>query len=238
MRAGQWLIVVTLVLHAWALYRAIATPEGLDLSFAHALSLVGGLAVLVAWTSGMFRTLPQVAAVVLPVAAACAILPAFSRSSHRFTFGAEEGLATAHITVALLAYALFVVAAMQAAVMTGLEKRLHRGLPQAGAEDSPPLLTLERYEFRLIYAGFALLTLALASGFIFSEQMFGKPVTFTHKNVFSVAGWAAFAILLFGRWRYGWRGRIALRWIIAGTLLLVLGYLGSKFVMEVLLHRA
>ena len=82
-----------------------------------------------------------------------------------------------------------------------------------------------------------LLTIALASGFVFSEALFGKPVTFTHKNVFSVAGWAVFAVLLAGRWRYGWRGRTALRWILGGTLMLVLGYLGSKFVLEVLLHR-
>lgn len=237
MRSGFGLIVVALALHAFALYRAIDQPDGLDLSFSHALSLVGGLAVLVAFASGMLRTLPQVSAVVLPVAALCAVLPSFSRSTVRFTF-AEQGLATAHITVALLAYALLVVAALQAAVMTGLEKRLHRGLTSGDPGGIPPLLTLERYEFRLIWAGFVLLTLALASGFVFSEQLFGKPVTFTHKNVFSVAGWAAFAILLFGRWRYGWRGRVALRWIIAGTLLLVLGYLGSKFVLEVLLHRA
>ena len=99
------------------------------------------------------------------------------------------------------------------------------------------MLTLERYLFRLIATAFILLTLALASGILFSEELFGKPVTFTHKNVFSVAGWVVFAILLFGRWRYGWRGRTALKWILGGTLLLVLGYLGSKFVLEVLLHR-
>ena len=114
--------------------------------------------------------------------------------------------------------------------MTGLEKRLHRGLPDATSRGVPPLLTLERYMFRLLAVGFVLLTLALASGIVFSEQLFGKPVTFTHKNVFSVAGWLAFAVLLFGRWRYGWRGRTALKWILGGTLLLVLGYLGSKFV--------
>ncbi len=71
----------------------------------------------------------------------------------------------------------------------------------------------------------------------FSEEVFGKPVTFTHKNLFSVLGWLAFAVLLFGRWRYGWRGRRALYWIVGGTTLLVLGYLGSKFVAEVLLGR-
>ena len=77
----------------------------------------------------------------------------------------------------------------------------------------------------------------LVTGFLFSEEIFGRPLTFTHKNVFSVAGWLTFAVLLIGRWRYGWRGRRALRWILAGTLLLVLGYLGSKFVTEVLLRR-
>jgi ABC-type uncharacterized transport system permease subunit len=55
--------------------------------------------------------------------------------------------------------------------------------------------------------------------------------------VFSVAGWLTFATLLFGRWQYGWRGRTALKWILGGTLLLVLGYLGSKFVSEMLLRR-
>jgi ABC-type uncharacterized transport system permease subunit len=82
-----------------------------------------------------------------------------------------------------------------------------------------------------------LLTLTLASGMLFSEELFGKALTVTHKNVFSVAGWLAFAVLLFGRWRYGWRGRTALKWILTGTLLLVLGYLGSKFVREIVLGR-
>jgi ABC-type uncharacterized transport system permease subunit len=233
---GQGLVIGALLVHAFAIYHAIATPQGLDLSFPNALSLVAGLAVLVARVSGMLRTLPQVAAVVLPVAALCAVLPAFPHSSHRFAF-ADEGWAAVHISVALLGYAFFVVAALQALVMTGLEKQLHRGRPATGLTATPPLLTLERYEFRLISTGFILLTLTLISGFLFSEELFGKPVTFTHKNVFSVAGWVTFAVLLFGRWRYGWRGRVALRWIIAGTLLLVLGYLGSKFVLEVLLKR-
>jgi ABC-type uncharacterized transport system permease subunit len=182
----------------------------------------------------LLGTLPRVGAVVLPIAAIGSLLPAFWINPHRFQY-ADETWAAAHIAVALIAYALFVVAALQAIVLTGLEKQLHRGLTATGG--TPPLLTLERYLFRLITTGFVLLTLTLASGILFSEQLFGKPLTFTHKNVFSVAGWIVFAILLFGRWRYGWRGRTAVKWILAGTLLLVLGYLGSKFVTEVLLHR-
>ena len=71
-------------------------------------------------------------------------------------------------------------------MLTGLEKRLHRGLPDAATAASPPLLTLERFLFRLIAVGFVLLTLTLVSGIFFSEQLFGKPLAFTHKNVFSV----------------------------------------------------
>ncbi len=235
-KAGHILLALGLLLHAAAIWQAIVRPGGLDLSFVNALSLTAGLAVLAAWLTGVLRTLPAVAAVVLPVAAVCALLPPLAASPHRVPF-AGAPWAAAHIAIALVAYALFVVVALQALVMTGLEKRLHRGLPDAPGRAAPPLITLERYMFRLLAAGFALLTLTLASGILFSEQLFGKAVPLTHKNVFSVAGWLAFAVLLFGRWRYGWRGRTALKWILTGTLLLVLGYLGSKFVLEVILGR-
>ena len=234
-RAGQVLLAFALALHALAIWHAIFRPDGLDLSFVNALSLVAGLAVLTAWLTGVLRTLPAVAAVVLPVAAICALLPPLAGAPHRLPFVGAPW-AAAHIAIALVAYALFVVVALQALVMTGLEKRLHRGLPDP-ATATPPLITLERYLFRLLSVGFVLLTLTLASGMLFSEELFGKAVTLTHKNVFSVAGWLAFAVLLFGRWRYGWRGRTALKWILLGTLLLVLGYLGSKFVREVVLGR-
>jgi ABC-type uncharacterized transport system permease subunit len=235
--AGQQvLLALAITLHGVAIWHAIVRPDGLDLSFVNALSLVAGLAVLAAWLTGVLRTLPGVAAAVLPVAAVCSLLPPIAGSPHRVPF-AGEPWAAAHIAVALCAYALFVVVALQALVMTGLENRLHRGLPDVSTGATPPLLTLERYMFRLIAVGFALLTLTLVSGIVFSEQLFGKAVTLTHKNVFSVAGWLVFAVLLFGRWRYGWRGRTAVKWILGGTLLLVLGYLGSKFVLEVILRR-
>ena len=165
------LLAAALVLHGIAIFRAVARPDGLDLSLVNALSLVAGLAVLVAWLTGVMRTLPGVTAVVLPVAAACVLLPPLAASPHRIPY-ADEPWAAIHIGVALVGYAFLVVVALQALVMTGLEKRLHRGLPDAAAGASPPLLTLERYLFRLITAGFVLLTLTLVSGILFSEQTF------------------------------------------------------------------
>jgi ABC-type uncharacterized transport system permease subunit len=230
------LFEMALFLHAVAIWRAVVAPDGLDLSFQNALSLVAWLTALVAGVSGVLGKLPAVGNVILPVAAVCALAPLAGGSPHRFPY-AGDSLATAHIAVALLAYAFFAVAALQALLLTGLEKRLHRGLAPMEDEGSVPLLTLERFLFRLVALGFALLSVTLASGLLFSEQLFGTPVTFTHKNLFSTLGWLAFAVLLFGRWRYGWRGRRALYWIVGGTALLVLGYLGSKFVAEVLLGR-
>jgi ABC-type uncharacterized transport system permease subunit len=234
--AAAWLLPVALLLHAWLVWQAVVTPGGLDLSFANAVSVVAGLIAAVAWVSGLLATLPAIGTVVLPVAAVASLLPTLVASPHRFAYGGET-LATAHVAVALVSYAMFLVAALQALVLMGLEKRLHRRLPDPESAALPPLLTLERFLFRLVAVGFVLLTLTLMSGMLFTEQLFGKPLQLTHKSVFSVLGWLTFGALLFGRWRYGWRGRVALRWIIAGTVFVFLAYLGSKFVLEVLLGR-
>jgi ABC-type uncharacterized transport system permease subunit len=180
--------------------------------------------------------MPAIGTIVLPVAAAGSLLPALMRNVHRFAY-ADEPWAAIHVAVALVAYALLIVAAVQALLLMGFEKRLHRRLTDPQAETLPPLLTLEQFLFRLVGAGFALLTVTLVTGIVFSEQIFGRPLVFSHKSVFSVLGWLTFGALLWGRWRYGWRGRVALRWIIAGTVFVLLAYLGSKFVLEVLLGR-
>ena len=231
-----WLVPLALVFHVWLASRNIATPDGLDLSLDNALSVVAGLVAALAWVSGLVRKVPAIGTVVLPVAAVASLLPVLITRTHHFPFAAEPW-AAAHVALALVAYALFIVAALQAVVLMGLEKRLRRRLPDPRADALPPLLTLERFLFRLVTAGFILLTLTIASGVLFSEELFGRPFMFTHKSVFSVLGWLTFGGVLWGRWRYGWRGRMALRWILAGTGFLFLAYLGSKFVIEVVLGR-
>ena len=234
--AARWLLPLALGVHAAALAPALVTPEGLDISLPNAVSLVAGLVVLVAWASGFLTSLPGSAAIVLSVASVAALLPALFRDPHRLSF-AGDAWAALHIAVALTAYAILLVAALAALLMTGLEKRLHKGLPAVGGQDTPPLLTLERYLFRLIAVGFVLLSLTLASGMLFSEEVFGRPFKLTHKSLFSLLAWLTFGALLVGRWRFGWRGRRARIWILAGAGLLVLAYLGSKFVLEVVLQR-
>ncbi|HTS21566.1 MAG TPA: cytochrome c biogenesis protein CcsA [Casimicrobiaceae bacterium] len=233
---ARWLAAFALAGHAVLVDAAVVTPDGLDVSFANTLSAVAGLIALFAWLGTLARALPGILAVALPVAAIAAPLPAVFPNPHEVSFP-HEPFALLHIAVALVAYSLLIVAALEALILLGLERRLHRGLPDPAGAKMPPLLTLERLLFRLVDIGFVLLTLAMVSGALFSEELFGKPLRFTHKVVFSVLGWLVFAALVFGRYRYGWRGRTALGWVLAGTALLLLAYVGSKFVLEVLLGR-
>jgi ABC-type uncharacterized transport system permease subunit len=233
---AQWLPAFALAGHAVLVSTVVFAGGGVDLSLANALSAVAGLIALFAWLGSRSGALPGVAVVALPVAAIAVLLPRVFVNPHRMSF-ADEPWAALHITVALVAYAMLIVAALQALLLLSLERRLHRGVAARGEAAMPPLLTLERFLFRLVLLGYALLTVTMLSGIVFSEELFGKPLTLTHKVVFSVLGWLAFSALLVGRYRYGWRGRTALRWILAGSALLLLAYIGSKFVLEAILHR-
>jgi ABC-type uncharacterized transport system permease subunit len=148
-----------------------------------------------------------------------------------------------HLLLAILAYSLLTIAAMQALLMATIDRRLHgdvlgeRSRMARFLDRLPPLLAMETVLFRLITAGFVLLTATLASGVFFSEQLFGRPLRLDHKTVFTIAAWGVFGGLLMGRMSFGWRGRTALRWTLIGFAMLMLAYVGSRFVLEVLLGR-
>jgi ABC-type uncharacterized transport system permease subunit len=142
-----------------------------------------------------------------------------------------------HVLMAMLAYSLFTIAALHAALMSLVEKRLHHARMPKVLQNLPPLLTMETLLFRVIGVGFVLLTITVASGMLFSEKIFGHSLRFTHMTLFGIASWAVFAALLWGHHVYGWRGHTAVRWTLSGFGFLVLAYLGTQFVLEVVLHR-
>lgn len=236
-RAGiwRWAMAVAVLGHLFVVARLVFQDEGVNLSFAVSLSLIGLLLAMWLWLSGLLMPVPGMALRTLPIVAVAALLPVLLPAPHWLPYSTDV-VAAAHLVVALLAFALFVIAAVQAAAMLALQQDLRRGMA-AAAGPMPPVLTLERWLFGLIAVGFTLLTATLASGIIFSEALFGKAIQFSHKTLFSVLAWLLFGVLLAGRWRWGWRGRKALRWVVIGSLMLLIGYAGSKFVLEVLLGR-
>jgi ABC-type uncharacterized transport system permease subunit len=143
-----------------------------------------------------------------------------------------------HWALGIASYGLFAAAVVHAWLMTRVEKQIRQAVdPHSGI----PLLTLERLTFRFVGAGFVLLTATLAAGWFFGEQLYGASARagwkWDHKTIFSVMSWLAFAVLLLGRSRFGWRGRSAVRVLYTGSVLLLLAYVGSRFVLEVILGR-
>lgn len=238
---ARWLLPVLALAHAGLLGSAVIDADGMRFGFAHALSATLLFTVLVVWAEGFLVPIRGLLVIVLPFASLAALLPALFHGSQ--IAAASETLAfRAHIVIAISAFSLLTIAAMHAVLMASMDRSLH------GAGDVtspvgkllaevPPLLAMERLLFRLIWAGFLLLTATLVSGVLFSEQLFGRALRFDHKTTFTIASWAVFACLLFGRHWFGWRGRTALRWTLVGFVMLMLAYVGSRFVLEVVLQR-
>jgi len=233
----HYAVLVPLGLHAVLLARAMFLPDGLHLGVGNAVSAILWLTVLIYWSGNFVYRLEGLQSLVLPVAAVASLLPAVLPSVKPLP-NTELLVFKVHLLIAMLSYSLFTIASLHVGLMAVLERRLHDGSLPRALQGLPPLLAMETLLFRILWAGFLLLTATLATGVLYSEELFGRAARFNHKTVFGVLSWIIFAALLGGRHVYGWRGRVAVRWTLAGFLMLVLAYLGSKFVLEVILGRA
>lgn len=230
-----WLLAA-LVCHGGSVLNEVFGSGHMRFGFAVAISLMLWLALAFYWIESFYARMEGLQMLGLPLAAAGVLLPPLFPSPHLLVY-ADSPLFRAHFLIAMLSYSLFTLAALHAMLMMVAERSLHRGrLPRIIA-NLPPLLTMEKLLFRLIHIAFVLLTLTLLSGVFFSEELFGKVLSFNHKTVFALLSWLIFAALLVGRHLRGWRGQLALRWTLAGFTALLLAYVGSRFVLEVLLHR-
>lgn len=229
------LITAGLILHGFVLYQAIF-PNGFNLGFFNALSAILWLTVLIYWIADLTHDLKSLKMFVLPPAAVAVVLPYFFSSNHYLPL-TESPIFIAHIAIAMLAYSLFTFASLHAILMAIAERNMHHKNTFIKLPSFPPLMVMESLLFKVITLGFILLTITLISGMFFSEQLFGKAMQFNHKSIFSIASWFIYGALLFGRAQYGWRGLKAIRWTLFGFFLLLLAYVGSKFILEVLLSR-
>ena len=229
-------IGIALAIHAFGLYGALFSEVGMRFSFGFALSLMMWLAVLIYWLESFLARMEGLQPLVLPLAAVCTALPVVFPNVHLVAHAGATGFKL-HFLAAMLAYSLFTLSALHAVFMGFTERALHNKTLTRSLTSLPPLLTMEALLFRMLLIGFVLLTLALGSGVLFSEQLFGKALAFDHKTLFAFASWGIFATLLVGRHAWGWRGRKALHWTLAGFAVLLLAYVGSRFVAEVILGR-
>lgn len=230
-RASSWLGILALSAHGALAWELIWKQGRLDLGLFPASvvisALVVGLLLLITWRKKPLQSLFLAA---YPLAALTIIASlAFDAPPHALV-EPTAGL-LAHIVLSITAYSLFTLAAVQAALVMAQNYRLKHNYNSLLVRNLPPLQTMESLLFDLVWAGVVLLTLAIVSGALFMEDLFAQHLA--HKTLFSLLAWLVFTGLLLGRQLLGWRGLSAARWTLLGCLLLMLGYYGSKFVLEV-----
>lgn len=233
-----------LVLHGIGLQQSMLGATHLFIGWALALSAAIWLGMVVFWLESLLVRIDGLQLLLLPAATLASGLAALFPQG-QFVPHADNAWLRVHLLIALAAYGLITIAALHAMMMALLARHLHRPL-DAPAERSivgrvldsqPPLLVQEQLLFRIIWIGFVVLTLAVGSGSIASMKLTGQILPFDHKTVFTLLSWLTFGVLLAGRHIWGWRGRVALRWTLTGFGFLILAYTGSRFVLEVILHR-
>ncbi len=227
--------ITALLAHAVLLYPLVITPGGLNLGFFNAVSLVALITVTVLLLATLQAPVENLGIPVFPLAALSILLLLLYPERHIITGAGTGWRLDTHILISLLSYSILGLAFLQALLLSVQERHLRNHRPGGIIRSLPPLQTMESLMFQMIGTGFALLTLALVTGVLFLQDIFAQHLV--HKTVLSMMAWCVFALLLWGRWRFGWRGRTAIRWTVGGFIFLMLAYFGSKLVLELILKR-
>jgi len=222
--------------HSFAFWQHWGVPGAVDVSVLSLMSLCALVVVLLLCVSNLTRnSLFDAGLVALPFTVVILLtewfLPAKNISLDQTSTGTSF-----HIISSVLAFGFLSIASVYALLAASMDHFLRSHHLNALVRSLPPLEVLERLLFRLIAVGFLLLTMSLLSGMAYINDLFAQHLV--HKTSLSILAWLIFGVLLFGRWRYGWRGRKAVRLCLAGIALLLLSYFGSKLVLENLLGRS
>ncbi|MBL4868293.1 MAG: cytochrome c biogenesis protein CcsA [Pseudomonadales bacterium] len=234
----QWFLLLGLIagiFHAHSVLSLIFADAGADLGLFNIASLIGWIVIAIALSTNLFRPFENITVVVYPLAALAIAASLFFDS----TFVPRTDLSlpiTTHILLSICAYSVLFIAVGQAILIALQNRQLKQKHPQSIIRVLPPLQTMESVLFEIIWIGMALLSASIVTGFLFYEDIFQQHLA--HKSVFSLIAWLIFAVLLCGRHVFGWRGRTAIRWTYSGFSFLMIGYFGSKFVLEFILTRS
>lgn len=240
--AARWLPELALLLagaivHGAAVLAPIISQQQLHFGAAESLSLTAWLSLLIYLLGRQRWKLDGLEPPLFAFIASFVLLSMLLPRGHAISY-VQNSLSRSHFLLAMLAQGLIVNAAAIAILMRFSDKNLHHNSKKILARTLPPLLTLEKLLFSCVTSGFILLTAALITGIIFSEQTNGQLLALSHKTLFALASWVIFGTLLIGRILYGWRGRFAANWALTGFGLLFLGYIGTRIALEVFINKS
>lgn len=222
-----------LIAHGIGVYGLSVKGESLNVSLFSASSLIFWVINTIVLFSSIKKALHNLFLLLFPLSAISVLTTIVSNNSD-WQQSLNYYIAT-HVVLSILAYSLLTIASLQALLLAYQNHALKNKQLTTSSRLLPPLQTMEALLFEFLWVGEILLTLAIASGFYFLEDMFAQHLA--HKTIFALIAWLIYALLLWGRHQLGWRGNTAIRWTLAGFVCLMLAYFGSKLVLEIILHR-
>ena len=232
----RWLALgpaaLAMLLQAAALNALIIQPDGLNLGFFPAFALIAWLISIQILLSCIYRRIESLGIVVFPISGLAGIVASLHWSDHLISI--SDNALQGHIMVSVIAYSLITLGAFQAGLLAYQDRSIKRHHPGGFIRYLPPLHDMEILLFQFLGFGFVCLSASLLSGFVYLEDIFAQHLV--HKTVLSIVAWIILAVLLFGRLRFGWRGKTAIRWTLTSFVFLMLAYLGSKLVLELILQ--
>ena len=227
------LLVVGMLAHAALLYPHVVTLYGLNFNLFNTISLISLFFLFFYVIFSLYRPIVSLGTLAAPTALAGMIVGYIGRAPYRPITDISVGL-EAHILLSLAAYCVLLMAALQALFLRLQIRELkHQSIHRFWVNKLPSLQSMESLLFDMLLVGFVLLSIALGIGFVYVEDLMAQHLA--HKTVFSVLSWLLFGALLLGNWRAGWRGKRAANMTIYAFILLAIGFVGSKFVLEMLL---
>ena len=218
-------------LHAITLNQLIYQPSGLNLGFFNAFSLISWLVSIQILLCCIFRRIESLGIAVFPMSGLAIIFTLVNLTEAQIIRG--DSAIQGHIMVSVVAYSLIMLGAIQAGLLAYQDYSIRTHNPGGFIRFLPPMHDMETLLFQFLSFGFICLSAALMTGFIFLEDIFAQHLV--HKTVLSIVAWFILAILLLGRFQFGWRGKTAIRWSISAFAFLMLAYFGSKLVLEIIL---
>lgn len=227
------LLVVGMLAHAALLYPHVVTLYGLNFNLFNTISLISLFFLFFYVIFNLYRPIVSLGILAAPTALVGMIIGYIGRAPYRPITDISIGL-EAHILLSLAAYCVLLMAALQALFLRLQIRELkHQSIHRFWVNKLPSLQSMESLLFDMLLVGFVLLSIALGIGFVYVEDLMAQHLA--HKTVFSVLSWLLFGALLLGNWRAGWRGKRAANMTIYAFILLAIGFVGSKFVLEMLL---
>jgi ABC-type uncharacterized transport system permease subunit len=220
--------VVAMLLQAAALNTIIIQPQGLNLGFFAAFSLIAWLISIQILLSSIYRRIESLGIVVFPISGLAGLIASLHFADHLIV--TSNSAIQGHIMVSVVAYSLITLGAFQAGLLAYQDHSIRQHHPGGFIRFLPPLHDMETLLFQFLGFGFVCLSVSLLTGFIYLEDIFAQQLV--HKTVLSIVGWLILGVLLIGRLKFGWRGKTAIRWTLSAFAFLMLAFFGSKLVLE------